>query len=541
MTSNIKKLDPVQGLVDYILDIKPYHTKVIEILTEYVYDEIVDVTVTEDLHIDVGMFFGDVPGDVPMSEQIQTVGGFGGHTTYGGFTSWPVIPPSVTHVNGPFVDAPLGYDIVNDTLTLSGDRTKQYAPGIDIIVDLHSYDVNFTEPPIETQQTTYTIIAAEYISYGQINGVAITPYTKLTVASLLDPATLAPGNNVAGVKLKPIPIDSVVGYSNATPVFYTNVPPEADPTPTPTIGSLSQTPDENPVLLQFSNSFVVLGDVSSGFPQGYQFLVAGGTTAGQYTTMYSYYDTINDLTYIRVSQTINTVGFVTGNIQEIFFGYAESGLSGSNIPVGLLAAEISERLVFSWNDGGSDVIDGYQFVIQESDAVSDFFAVNGDATDDIGLADTIQVIGSLTNDGVYTVTAPAPTFNGTTTDIYVAESVTTTQTGLATYRLRLGQSDQMYDGVGNNGVFDGGDGAGGTAYVVSDTITLSDGTVVTVTAVDVNGDVVSFGVTTPSDGPVVLGVALTQTSTTGTGAAFTLTPELANVLVRSRGWVETHT
>ena len=62
MTSNIKQLDPVQGLVDYIADIKPYHSKIIEILTEYIYDEPVDVIITEDFHLEVGLFFGGTPG-----------------------------------------------------------------------------------------------------------------------------------------------------------------------------------------------------------------------------------------------------------------------------------------------------------------------------------------------------------------------------------------------------------------------------------------------------------------------------------------------
>lgn len=44
MTNNayIRQLDPIQGLVDYVLDVKPYHTKIIEVMIEYVYND--DVT-----------------------------------------------------------------------------------------------------------------------------------------------------------------------------------------------------------------------------------------------------------------------------------------------------------------------------------------------------------------------------------------------------------------------------------------------------------------------------------------------------------------
>jgi hypothetical protein len=41
MTNNayIRQLDPIQGLVDYVLDVKPYHTKIIEVMIEYVYND----------------------------------------------------------------------------------------------------------------------------------------------------------------------------------------------------------------------------------------------------------------------------------------------------------------------------------------------------------------------------------------------------------------------------------------------------------------------------------------------------------------------
>ena len=38
--TNGTTLDPVQGLVDYVLEIKPYHTKVVEVLVEYIQTDI---------------------------------------------------------------------------------------------------------------------------------------------------------------------------------------------------------------------------------------------------------------------------------------------------------------------------------------------------------------------------------------------------------------------------------------------------------------------------------------------------------------------
>ena len=91
------------------------------------------------------------------------------------------------------------------------------------------------------------------------------------------------------------------------------------------------------------------------------------------------------------------------------------------------------------------------------------------------------------------------------------------------------QDETDYDGIAPNGAFVGGDGVGGTAYVAADTITLSDGSLITVDVVDGDGDVTDFTVTTSGATTVTAGVTLTQSSTSGTGTAFTLTPELANI------------
>jgi len=539
MTSNIKELDPVQGLIDYIEDIKPYHTKVVEVLTEYVYNELIDTTITERFESAMEMIYPSPE----LQDEILALCGFGGGNPWDGFTAWPVIPENVTLVLGPFDDTPAGYDIVADTVKITGDRTSQYLVGRDITIDLYAVDTVLDTRTVGVQ-TVYTVTAAEFVTFGQINGIANTEHTVLTVTGLLDPTVALPPLGInevyaAGVNFDPYPIDSVVGYSSAAPVFYTDVPPGADPLPTPTVGSLSQTPDENPGALIFSNSFVLLGDFAGSFPQGFMLNVIGGTTEGEYTVKYAFYDSVGDKTYIRVVEEIDTVGFVTGDIHERFFGYDECAINQANVPVGLTNTQMVESLVFSWSIPASvtDIIDGFQFFVNEAVTGTFTFRVNGDATGDIFDTDSIRLIGSHTNDGVYTVSG-APVFVLPYTDITVVEAIPDTQTGTTEYAIREGQSEFNYDGVGLNGTFVGGDGAGGTAYVALDTITLSDGSIVTVNVVDGNGDVIDFGITTSGNTVVTLGVALTQSSTSGTGTAFTLTPELANGFSTARGWVE---
>lgn len=45
----LNRIDPTQGLVEYVLATKPYHTKILDVLVEYVYAENINVTITEDL------------------------------------------------------------------------------------------------------------------------------------------------------------------------------------------------------------------------------------------------------------------------------------------------------------------------------------------------------------------------------------------------------------------------------------------------------------------------------------------------------------
>lgn len=48
-------LDPVNGLVDYTKFVKPYHSKVLEVLVEYIHTDCIDVTFTEDFRLSFGI------------------------------------------------------------------------------------------------------------------------------------------------------------------------------------------------------------------------------------------------------------------------------------------------------------------------------------------------------------------------------------------------------------------------------------------------------------------------------------------------------
>lgn len=62
MASCDSKKDSIQAIVDYVLEVKPYHTKILEVDAEYVAEDPVRTTIVEMLHIedDLGTVYVDV-------------------------------------------------------------------------------------------------------------------------------------------------------------------------------------------------------------------------------------------------------------------------------------------------------------------------------------------------------------------------------------------------------------------------------------------------------------------------------------------------
>jgi hypothetical protein len=88
------------------------------------------------------------------------------------------------------------------------------------------------------------------------------------------------------------------------------------------------------------------------------------------------------------------------------------------------------------------------------------------------------------------------------------------------------QDQTDFDGVGTNGTWTPGGGGGTTPYAPADTITMIDGTVVTVGTVTA-GAVDTFTITTATTSPGIT-TTLTQQSTSGSGAGFELILGTAN-------------
>ena len=108
-------IDPVQGLVNYVLDAKPYHTKIAEVQVGYVYTENVDVTITDRLTWQIDMFGDDT---LPVSYDC----GYGVNP-YGGSD----VPSTIYLVA--LANADTNQFILDDAL---GDQTANFPAGTPI-------------------------------------------------------------------------------------------------------------------------------------------------------------------------------------------------------------------------------------------------------------------------------------------------------------------------------------------------------------------------------------------------------------------------
>lgn len=121
MATSIKVNDPVQGLISYVLDVKPYHTKIAEIIVEYIYNDNLNVTMTE-------VFHSWMHQEQPHSYFRAKVKGIG-------LTSIPFtysligIGPKVLYISGNFADR-LNPNVLRPGYVLNvsaqGQLTQQY-------------------------------------------------------------------------------------------------------------------------------------------------------------------------------------------------------------------------------------------------------------------------------------------------------------------------------------------------------------------------------------------------------------------------------
>ncbi len=141
--NNSITLDPVQGLVDYVLDIKPYHTKIFEVLIQYIHTDPINVTFKENYQLII---------------DFETINVQPAYKCGYGIVYDPLIvsmPYPITAING-----------ANNYFTIAGNHAVEFVYG-------YPFTINGTS----LNDGTYHVLVAVY------NGASTLIYTLEDVAS----------------------------------------------------------------------------------------------------------------------------------------------------------------------------------------------------------------------------------------------------------------------------------------------------------------------------------------------------------------------
>lgn len=373
----IIELDPVQGLIDYVQDVKPFHSKVVEVLIEYVYEESIEVTITDELSMDIGLAY-----NTSQPPQFACLDGYG-LVPYGGTEGWPILNPNVTGLN---TDFPYGFNLTDNSFSVLGNRVNDLLPGVQ--VDLTTY--------IEDYSSLYDIVSVS-------PGVAGT--ASFVVSDPLN--TFATDHPVAAHAVE-------------------TVNSELDDNISFTITGLSwlagQTVVDVAEAVSSTHGAGKLGMIRTDGGNTGTFTVVSAAYSGGMIDSWPGYPDMGSSDYlvgdgphtvVTVLETINTLSFTPPD--QIYLAYMKLSpinvvgvLSHSNqVPQVLLSSPISYAHTPDEGVSKKDIVDGVLSTVGGSPGVvpgSGQFIVDGNwQSSNVFPGDEITVINSTGNDGTYTI------------------------------------------------------------------------------------------------------------------------------------------
>jgi hypothetical protein len=298
--------DPVQGLVDYVLDVKPYHTKIAEVIVEYVYNDLLNVSFKEDFHLWIhqdqphSYFRAKVKGvGIPAS---ATSYAFIGKTTKAFFVSGNFSDPDDSRALRP------GF-VIN--VSAQGYLTQQYT------VSNVQYDV--------IQQ--YTIVSVrEKITFGSETGnITVNGNAFIVTKAVFDTLQTAQWKNNANVDYRLVDCkDCSPCYNTLTQdvrndaIVYQQYSQAGLPC------YLAMKPKKKKGARTTKSKFVEYygGNYTRTFAPGRKFRVKQshqGTNDGVYTTKSSFYDVNTFETYVYVEEAIQSNVAPFGEVDVFMF------------------------------------------------------------------------------------------------------------------------------------------------------------------------------------------------------------------------------
>lgn len=407
----ISTLDPVQGLVDYCLDVKPYHTKIVEILIEYIYSDTVNVSIEDILKLDICMaypFSSTSCGSSDPANDILYCSGFG-NSSFGSTGVIPVYSPDPTKT----IEQYQAFNPISKTYTIPGDQLGLFPIGSKFMV--YAMRVDTITGSILGADIHYGVYTTQSASFkpgkiptravstdGSTLDFGINPHTEVTVVE--DNFTISQLSSsqifqVSGDQTQYFPTGSQIGITSvnnplhntstvANAVYisvgdYTDVTinagfisPLAGDTVTVPLRTLPvnesyvlylvpvslpienilpysiptpETPDESAYLNIGSNAFVIDGNHVALFRQGTRFEVFNSSGNNRiFTTLYS--DYVSGKTRIRPMEGIQSLT-VDGMIKPYHAeGFSTASDFCAQVPDTTVLVKIDENLIFVGSD-----------------------------------------------------------------------------------------------------------------------------------------------------------------------------------------------
>jgi hypothetical protein len=432
MMARLKNLDPVQGLVDYVLDIKPYHTKIAEIIVEYVYNDNVAVVITDKWHVQV-----DITRPWPSAADNGACVSDGyGIRDFGDFPGKLIFSPDITKT---FEEFP-AINSFTSSIAVVGDVTNLYPVGAEVKLTVEIWDYTDVHNPVfvalHPNTGTYNVLTTTHypqqIDYQTNPGDPNTRrrgdmgYTDVVLSPLLTDTPLLPGNQVyvAYVRAADLPILYAVPYSNYKKYFD------------PISGESIQIPDEGIIITNVAGVsiadqyFIVDGNLSfNNLFVGSIFNISGSDyNNGVYTVAAIEYDRNANTTKLSTIEPIfydyvdgHAVFDIVSNSFIVEGNYVDRYVAGSRIKIingthsGTYDVVSSDRqsnftrirtvqTIFNLGQG-MQLIGYYEVVI--GSVTYQYPIVKGDLRSLFTVGTQFVIIGSDVNDGTYIVSAPS--------------------------------------------------------------------------------------------------------------------------------------
>lgn len=189
------QIDPVQGLVDYTLEVKPFHSKIVEVLINYMHTDFVGVSISDSIQF--GILF-----DMNYALDYCPSAGFGAQS-YGDYyrLGQPPDPTWATDSN------PINLNIIavnttTNTFLLAADATHFYNKGNSFFIQNSTHGINgnwFIDSMVYDSATHISTVVVSHLMNDVADGDIIIagelyPISRTDVANKL---LVTPGNVTA--------------------------------------------------------------------------------------------------------------------------------------------------------------------------------------------------------------------------------------------------------------------------------------------------------------------------------------------------------